>query len=85
MAKKKKIPPIAGADKIKKIDDRHLLPGLLIQGANDEILKQYSDYQLDRANEKFFLLKGVETSWQKLVEAHLKYKKFITDKLRGWD
>jgi hypothetical protein len=85
MAKKKKPMPIIGTNKSPKIEDRHLLPGQLIQGADAEVLKQYSDYQLDRANEKFKLLSGVETSWKELFEAHLKFKQFISDKLRAWE
>lgn len=82
MANKKKIQPPIGADKNIKIDDRHLLPNLLIKGAEAEVLKQFSDYQLERANEKFKLLSGVETSWKELQEAHNKFKEFINNKIR---
>jgi P63C domain len=88
MAKKKKTPPpILGTNKtgIDKVDDRQSLPSFLIRGADEEVLKQYSDYQLDRANEKFKLLSGVETSWKELFEAHLKFEKFINSKIREWE
>lgn len=85
MAKSKKTPSSVNKGKAEKIDDRKLLPGLLIQGAEEEILKQYSDYQLDRANEKFKLLNDAETSWKELVEAHAKFKDFINAKLREWE
>lgn len=86
MKKDKKNPiPNVGTGKNVKIEDRHLLPGLLIQGAEEEVLKQYSDYQFDRENEKFKLLSGVETSWKELYEAHLKLKEFINHKLRDWE
>ncbi len=87
MAHKDKKPPksLSSADKIVKIDDRHTLPELLIQRTDEEALKQFSDYNLDRENEKFQLLSGVETSWKELKEAHLKYKQFINAKLREWE
>lgn len=85
MAKNKNVPPIKGTNKPVEVDDRHILPGDLIRGAEEEIRKKYSDYHLDRANEKFKLLNGDETSWKELFEAHLKYKKLINDKLRGWE
>ncbi len=85
MSKKKKIPQIKIENKIAKIDDRHELPSLLIKGADEEIKKQYSDYQLDRANEKFKLLSGLQTSWKELYDAHLKFKNYINSKLREWE
>ncbi|MCS3797186.1 P63C domain-containing protein [Niastella sp. OAS944] len=84
MAKKKKIQPIIDTNQTGKVDDRYSLPSLLIKGAEEEVLKQYSDYQLDRANEKFRLLNGDETSWKELLEAHLKFKKFFNAKQREW-
>jgi hypothetical protein len=87
MAKKKKEMPIIGTNKTQptKVDDRYSLPSFLIQGAEDEVLKQYSDYQLDRAKEKIKLLGGAETSWKELYEAHLKFRNFINNKLRDWE
>lgn len=86
MAKKKNIvPPITPTDKIGKVEDRYSLPSLLIKGADEEVLKQFSDYQLDRANAKFRLLDDTETSWKELLERHLKLKKFISAKLRAWE
>jgi hypothetical protein len=88
MSKKKKVPPpppIKGTNKPVKVDDRHILPSELIKGAEEEIKKQYSDYHLDRANEKFKLLNGNDTSWKELYEAHLKFKRFISDKRRDWE
>ncbi len=85
MAKNRKTLTKIETNKNVKVNDRVLLPSLLIKGANEEVLKQYSDYQLDRANEKFKLLSGVETSWKELFEANLKFKKFINEKLRDWE
>lgn len=86
MAKKKKIiPPTPNPNKVEKIEDRHSLPSFLIQGADQEVLKQFSDYQLDKANEKFQLLSGEITSWKQLLDAHLKFKKFINSQLRAWE
>lgn len=68
-----------------KIDDRHILPNLLIQRTEEETLKQYSDYLLDRENEKFQLLNGVETSWKELREAHFKFMRFIAEIKRGYE
>jgi len=87
MAKEKKTKPktTGSASKSVKVDDRHLLPNLLIQGADAEIAKSYTDYKLDRENEKLTLLSGVETSWKELKEAHLKFKKFISSKKREWE
>lgn len=82
MAKRKKPIPNIGANKIVKVEDRHILPNLLIKGAEEEVLKQYSDYQLDRANEKFQLLNGFETSWKELLTAHQKFKTYINSKIR---
>jgi len=87
MAKKYKKPliPPEGVKPGVDANDRHILPELLIQRTEEETLKQFSDYNLDRENEKFQLLSGVETSWKELKDAHRKYKKFISDKLRDWE
>lgn len=86
MAKKKKIAPqMTATNKVGKVEDRYSLPSLLIKGAEEEVLKQFSDYQLDRANEKFQLLNRVETTWKELFEAHLKFKRFINAKRREWE
>lgn len=68
-----------------KIEDRHILPVLLIQRTEEEVAKQYSDNALDRENEKIQLLNGVETSWKELKEAHLKLKRYISEKIRDWE
>jgi hypothetical protein len=81
--KKKKIVPGSKQDKKeKKVNPKH----------QEEQEKLFSDAdqispvskKLDKI-EKIELLNGSVTTWPELVEAHLKLKKFISNKLRSWE
>lgn len=84
MAKNKKHLPKPGIEKVEKIDDRYSLPSLLIQQTEQEVLKEYSDFKLDRENEKLRLLGGFEGTWKELKAAHDKYQDFIAANKRTY-
>lgn len=67
---------------LKKIAEDEQLRLSLLNRSEELIVNKFSDQSLDRANEKFSLLSGVQTSWKELLEAHAKYTDFIASKKR---
>ncbi len=86
MAKKKNLhpKPITGFEKDHFINDRYSLPGLLIQQADEDAQKKFSDYNLDREKEIFELLNGTKLSLWHLNEANKQLRKFIAQKKREY-
>lgn len=83
MKKKDENKPNQGLKKSTR-ELQHVEIQQILQQTELPIVNKFSDKSLDRANEKFLLLSGFETSWKELVEAHEKFKKFIAAKKRDY-
>ena len=79
--KKKIIPENKREKKVREVDPRHEEEQKQLFEEADKI----SPVSKKIDNDEVHFMNGTVKTWKELQEAHLKFKKFINDKLRAWE
>jgi hypothetical protein len=67
--------------KVKKVDPKHQEEQEKLFSEADQI----SPISKKINKDEIHFIGGTVTTWKELLEAHLKFKKFISDKIRSWE
>lgn len=79
--KKKIIPENKREKKVREVDPRHEEEQKQLFEEADKISPVSKKIDIDEVH----FMNGTVKTWKELQEAHLKFKKFINDKLRAWE